>query len=269
MVIDGKVIKEGTVKHVQFIKEWEGWETFYVYHYTLTTGEILNVFTKIKEVIHKPGDVIYYSEDGIKDGIIKADLYKPSRINKHKEMEHENNNPQAKVISIKGNGDWTGSHGTFYSFEVELEGVGIISVNHKTLEPPYSIGEMVEYEITATTQKFGTKGKIKKATDNPYTPTKSQQPKHQPKSDDVQNMIVRQSALKAAVEVATKGDEDFSPIQITGLAEYFFNYCISGNVIVYLPAPDGEAYTNDQVQEMMHEAEMRMGAVNESEDLPF
>lgn len=178
----------------------------------------------------------------------------------------------SKVKQIQGAGTWK----ELFKQEVTMEDGTTLTAFSKTQKPPYNIGDEVEYEVTRENQ-HGKSGKVKKNTPRPEGWfDKDDKGSPQPSTrhsdygkDPKQLMIVRQSALKAAVEVAVNGDEQFNPLQITGLAEYFFNYCISGNVVVYLPALDGEAYTNDQVQEMMYEEEQKQKAVEETDDLPF
>lgn len=124
----------------------------------------------------------------------------------------------AKVKSIQGNGTWEGRHGIMYAFEVEMEDGKVYQANSKNQTPPYSAGD--EVEVIIKDEKNGkVNASIKKA-DGGFSGSSYQRSN----DDDRQKLIVRQSCLNRATDVAPSATKE----QHIELAEYYFNWVMTG-----------------------------------------
>ncbi len=133
--------------------------------------------------------------------------------------------PISKVKQIQSTGTYESQHGTLYKFEYLMEDESSLVANHKTKESPFSVGDEVDYHIKGT-NNYGSWGSVKKPEQEGSpnsTPSKSFQ-----KSDEIQDQIIRQSCLKASIEY--HGGVIVEPIKIAGLAQYFFEYCKTGEL---------------------------------------
>ena len=100
---------------------------------------------------------------------------------------------------VKTDNTWQGQSGTMYDYEVTMEdGSAGIASSTSPDSPPYGVGDEVEY--TSTTNKFGTKLRIKKA--GSFTP-RGQDPA-------TQKRIENSWALQTAVAIMGECAEDVS-----------------------------------------------------------
>lgn len=128
---------------------------------------------------------------------------------------------KVKNVQAKG-GEWTTKRGdTMYPFEYEFEDGVVGEANHKTQTPRFPVGSEVAYEITGQTPV----GDNRLSLNKPDTQGKTFTP--QAKNPETQDQIMRQSCLKCSVEALGQHKE---PLQYITLAQYFFNYCKSGEV---------------------------------------
>ena len=133
---------------------------------------------------------------------------------------------QSKIKSITPDGNWETRDGnTMYRQKVVFEDGVMVVANSKTPEPPYAVGDEAEYSITGK-YKGVNNGKVVKPMDG-QQPSSNAPRKSYGKSPEEQKQIVRQSCLKCACKVT---DSLADPIQIVGLAQYFYEYCMSGEV---------------------------------------
>tara|TARA_R100000654_G_scaffold2070_1_gene7593 strand:- start:2636 stop:3031 length:396 start_codon:yes stop_codon:yes gene_type:complete len=100
---------------------------------------------------------------------------------------------------VKTDNTWQGQSGTMYDYEVTMEdGSAGIASSTSPDSPPYGVGDEVEY--TSTTNKYGTKLRVKKA--GSFTP-RGQDPAEQKR-------IENSWALKTAVAIMGECAEDVS-----------------------------------------------------------
>tara|TARA_R110001599_G_scaffold84737_2_gene228002 strand:+ start:4211 stop:4633 length:423 start_codon:yes stop_codon:yes gene_type:complete len=91
--------------------------------------------------------------------------------------------PKATIKNISGAGTWDSPNGILYKFEYSFDDNVTIKVNHKTERPPFSEGNIVEYEIKGT-NTYGSWGKVSRPESEPFDapqPTKGTQPTSAPK----------------------------------------------------------------------------------------
>jgi hypothetical protein len=101
----------------------------------------------------------------------------------------------SKIKAIIPNGNWTGRHGTMYSFKVTFEDGVTIEANSKTDQPPYKVGDEMKYEITNDDPKFGAKGRVFKPDAVQFSNNAA--PAANGNRDAI---IMKQTALKCAAE---------------------------------------------------------------------
>lgn len=144
----------------------------------------------------------------------------------------------SKVASVQGAGSFNSQHGMLYKFEYTmLDGTTLVA-NHKTETGFLPVGSEVEYQIKQTNQygNSGTVGKPKQphVGGQPFPNNNGSQNSNQNtsflKSPDVQDMIIRQSSVKAAIDhmVGVGGSFDLS--EMLSRAEIIFEYCKSGKI---------------------------------------
>ena len=116
---------------------------------------------------------------------------------------------KGEVKRVTANGTWEGKFGVMYKFEVEFTNGDVGEYSSKALEQTKFIeGENVEYEFT--------EGKFPKVKPFYALPTTNGNFK---RDDNVQELIVRQSSLKAAVDYSN--GSTCSPEDICDTAEVF------------------------------------------------
>ncbi len=120
----------------------------------------------------------------------------------------------SKVKRVTGNGTWEGNYGMMYKFEVEFENgdCGEYS-SKKEFQTKFIEGEEVNYEFID--------GKFPKVKPY-YAPPQSNGQINYKKDDNVQDLIVRQSSLKAAVDFC-RGN-DCSPEEVCSTAQIFADW---------------------------------------------
>lgn len=143
----------------------------------------------------------------------------------------------SKVKNVQSSGSFFSKAGNcqMYSFDYEFEDGTELKANHKTEHPSFGIGSEVEYQVKETNQ-YGNKGTVGKPK-QPHTggaPFPGNTPSNQNtsflKSPDVQDMIIRQSSVKAAIDFKVASGSNASIKEMLETAEIIFNYCKSGKI---------------------------------------
>ena len=124
---------------------------------------------------------------------------------------------KGKVKRVTANGTWEGKFGVMYKFEVEFENGDVGEYSSKSLEQTkFKEGEEVEYEFTA--------GKFPKVKPFYAPPTNSGNFK---RDDNVQELIVRQSSLKSAVDLCS--GNNCTPAEVCATAQMFVDWVMIKN----------------------------------------
>tara|TARA_R100001369_G_C3322075_1_gene169115 strand:- start:1957 stop:2400 length:444 start_codon:yes stop_codon:yes gene_type:complete len=131
----------------------------------------------------------------------------------------------SKVIAVQASGTWEGSYGLMYKFEVTFENgdTGEYSGKNKD-QTKFVVGESAEYTLTG-----GKFPKVKPVYEQgqAFTPQKGL---------EVQLLIVKQSCLKAAVELCTNDKIQLS--QVLDLSNKFVDWVNgAGEKSDYIAAP--------------------------------
>ena len=136
---------------------------------------------------------------------------------------------KSKVIRVTSNGTWEGKFGLMYKFEIEMDNGDIGEFMTKTKEQTKFIeGTDAEYEFTD-----GQFPKIKPV----YNFQHSSQFKNNKTSDNVQEYIIKQSSLKASVDLCcSKGVHNKE--DVIAIAEYFADWVLGRNKVSDLPFAD-------------------------------
>jgi len=131
----------------------------------------------------------------------------------------------SKVIAAQANGTWEGSFGLMYKFEVTFENGDTGEYSSKNKEQTkFVIGESAEYTLSGG--KFP-KVKPVYVQDGAFTPQKGL---------EVQLLIVKQSCLKAAVELCT--NDKIKLAQVLDLSNKFVDWVNgTGEKDGYIAAP--------------------------------
>ena len=134
----------------------------------------------------------------------------------------------SKVKRVTGNGTWEGNYGMMYKFEVEFENgdCGEYS-SKKEFQTKFIEGEEANYEFID--------GKFPKVKPY-YAPPQSNGQINYKKDDNVQDLIVRQSSLKAAVDFC-RGN-NCSPEEVCETAEIFTKW-VYGKETINEPKKEG------------------------------
>ena len=118
----------------------------------------------------------------------------------------------SKVKRVTSNGTWEGNFGLMYKFEVEFFNGDCGEYSSKMENQTKFIeGEEANYEFID--------GKFPKVKPYYAPPQSNGQPINYKKDDNVQDLIVRQSSLKAAVDYCRGGN--CSPEEVCETAEIF------------------------------------------------
>ena len=121
----------------------------------------------------------------------------------------------SKVKRVTGNGTWEGNYGMMYKFEVEFENGDCGEYSSKMEnQTKFVAGEEANYEFID--------GKFPKVKPYYAPPQSNGQPINYKKDDNVQDLIVRQSSLKAAVDFC-RGN-DCSPEEVCSTAQIFADW---------------------------------------------
>jgi len=128
---------------------------------------------------------------------------------------------KGKVKRVTANGTWEGKFGVMYKFEVEFENGDCGEYSSKSLEQTkFKEGEQVEYEFID--------GKFPKV--KPFYVQPQSNGMTYRKDDNVQNLIVRQCALKVAVEYSN--GSTCSPEDVCDNAELFTKWILKNDVVL-------------------------------------
>ena len=120
---------------------------------------------------------------------------------------------KSKVKQVQPNGTWEGNYGMMYKFEITFENGDAGEYSSKSEQQTKFIeGQESEYEFTG--------GKFPKV--KPYYAPPSGGQSYYKKDDSVEDLIVRQSSLKAAVDYC-KGN-NCSPEEVCETADIFVNW---------------------------------------------
>lgn len=140
---------------------------------------------------------------------------------------------KSKVMAVTGNGTWDGSYGTMYKFEIVFQDGSVGEYSSKSKDQnKFEVGAETEFEYHG-----GKFPKVKPVYAQPNTQgnNTTSPAKAFGKSDDVQNKIVRQSMLKAAVDFhAINPELKPSEVDVLKTAERFVSF-VNGNSEVQLP----------------------------------
>ena len=124
---------------------------------------------------------------------------------------------KGKVTQVQPNGTWEGNYGMMYKFEVTFDNGDVGEYSSKSEQQTKFIeGEEAEYEFTG--------GKFPKVKPY-YVPPSSGGQTYYKKDDNVQDLIIRQSSLKAAVDYC-KGN-NCSPEEVCETADIFVNWVMN------------------------------------------
>ena len=122
------------------------------------------------------------------------------------------------VKSVQPNGTYDGKFGTLYKFEVAMENGDIGEYSSKSKDQnKFTVGQETSYTWDTTYPQFPKIKPVNNFQSNGFT---------KGKSDYVQDMIVKQSSLKAAVDYC-KGDT-CSTRDIIDYAEEFYLWVTKG-----------------------------------------
>ena len=128
---------------------------------------------------------------------------------------------QSKIKSISPNGTWDSQHGTLFKQRVEFEDGTVLVANSKSEEPPYKVGDVMEYHVTG--EYGGVKnGKVKKPQDEGNSRGGYS------KDPETQKQIVRQSCLRASCDLYAQSKTDH--IKVVATAQYFYDWCMTGEI---------------------------------------
>jgi len=111
----------------------------------------------------------------------------------------------SKVVNVQGSGMFK----ELYVFEIELDNGDVGKIYRKSNDSKLSVGQDISYTMND-------KGSIKIVTDY----QKNNQSQSNPKQDDVQKLIVKQSSLKAAVDY----DNKCTPEDVLKNAQMFYEW---------------------------------------------
>ena len=108
-----------------------------------------------------------------------------------------------KVKAVQGSGSFESQYGTelpngkklMYTYDYEFEDGVFMQANHKTIPPPFKVGDTVEYEVTRESEQYGKSGKVSKPDMSVYA--KSTMP-----TDDTTQRITVGHAITNAVQIA-------------------------------------------------------------------
>jgi len=134
----------------------------------------------------------------------------------------------SKIKSIQGNGTWESKHGLMYANIVEMEDGTILKANSKSQQPPYKVGDEVEYHVQGE-NSYGKWGKVKLPDEQ-----KPQGKSYGGFSPEKDAKITRQSCIKAAAEwCAGQVDTERydTPLQVIAVAQMFANWCETGDIV--------------------------------------
>ena len=141
-----------------------------------------------------------------------------------------------KVKKVTANGTWEGKFGMMYKFEVEFENGDTGEYSSKSQEQTKFIeGQNADYEFTA--------GKFPKV--KPFYALPTNKVMTYRKDDNVQNLIVRQSSLKAAVDYCR--GSSCSPEEVCENAQLFAAWVLEKKMDVINETTNGIKESNNDL----------------------
>ena len=130
-------------------------------------------------------------------------------------------NKRSKVTNVQASGTWDGKFGMMYKFEVEFENGDAGEYSSKSKDQTkFLTGVETDYEYID-----GKFPKVKPVWVQNQQQINTGSNNQTTKPDNVQDMIVKQSSLKAAVEFCNK---DCTVEHIIANAEVFYNWVMTG-----------------------------------------
>jgi len=130
-------------------------------------------------------------------------------------------NKRSKVKNVQASGTWDGKFGIMYKFEVEFENGDAGEYSSKSKDQTkFVVGQETDYEYID-----GKFPKVKPVWVQNQQQINTGSNNQTTKPDNVQDMIVKQSSLKAAVEFCNK---DCTVEHIIANAEVFYNWVMTG-----------------------------------------
>ena len=130
-------------------------------------------------------------------------------------------NKRSKVTNVQASGTWDGKFGMMYKFEVEFENGDAGEYSSKSKDQTkFVIGVDTDYEYID-----GKFPKVKPVWVQNQQQINTGSNNQTTKPDNVQDMIVKQSSLKAAVEFCNK---DCTVEHIIANAEVFYDWVMTG-----------------------------------------
>lgn len=140
------------------------------------------------------------------------------------------------VKNVQGAGSFFSKAGNcqMYGFDYEFEDGVLMTANHKTEHPPFGIGSQIEYQIKETNQ-YGNKGSVGKPKEphvggSSFHSNNQSTPSTFAKTPEVQDMIIRQSSVKASIDFKVASGSNASIKDVLDTAEIIFNYCKTGKI---------------------------------------
>jgi len=129
---------------------------------------------------------------------------------------------RSKVTNVQQNGTWEGNYGIMYKFEIEFENGDCGEYSSKSQDQnKFIVGNEADYEYIG-----GKFPKVKPVWNNQPMQTKATPTQNKPQANnDVQDMIVKQSSLKAAVEFC---DKNCTVEDVIDNAEIFYKWVMTG-----------------------------------------
>ena len=129
---------------------------------------------------------------------------------------------RSKVTNVQQNGTWEGNYGIMYKFEIEFENGDCGEYSSKSQDQnKFIVGNEADYEYIG-----GKFPKVKPVWNNQPMQTKVTPTQNKSQANnDVQDMIVKQSSLKAAVEFC---DKNCTVEDVIDNAEIFYKWVMTG-----------------------------------------
>ena len=121
---------------------------------------------------------------------------------------------KSKIITVEMLPEWSNSYGTFYPHKCTFEN-GDIAITNKAKQNAFKEGQELKYEITGQDNSGNNKFK------------EIQEDQRQGDKDKIQIYIIKQSALRRAIEhLKEKEPELLTKENVIKLAEYYTNWVL-------------------------------------------
>ena len=144
---------------------------------------------------------------------------------------------KSKVTRVASNGTWEGKFGLMYKFEVSFENGDTGEYSSKSQDQTKFVeGQETEYEYT--------EGKFPKVKPVWAKPSSNGSFGYK-KDDNVQNLIVRQSSLKAAVDYCR--GSNCSPEEVCANAQLFADWVMEKKMEVINETNEGIKHSNNDL----------------------